>query len=102
MKAPPKGKAKGQGKGKGSASKRKGKGRKSVLIGSASFSLDAGQTATVQVPLSVAALKRLKLGKALPATAKATTADSAGAKKTTQANVSLKLVKKRKGPKKRG
>jgi len=102
MKAPPKGKAKGHGKGKGSASKKgKGKGGKAVQIGSASLSFDAGGTRIVEVPLSAAALKRLKLGKALPATAKATTTDSAGAKKTTQANVSLKLAKKGKGPKKR-
>ncbi len=101
MKAPPKGKAKGHGKGKGSASKKgKGKGGKSIPIGSASFSFDAGQTKTVEVALSAAAIKRLKLGKALPATAKATTTDSLGAKKTTQANVSLKLAKKGKGPKK--
>lgn len=94
MKAPP--------KGKGSASKKgKGKGGKSIQIGSASFSLDAGQTKTVEVTLSAAALKRLKSGKALPATAKATTTDDAGLKKTTQANVSLKLAKKGKGPKKR-
>jgi hypothetical protein len=100
MKAPPKkGKGKkGKGKAKGSAKK---KGRKSILIGSASFSLDAGQTTTIKVSLSAAALKRLSLGKALPATAKATPTPSAGAiGKITQANVSLKLAKKGKGPKK--
>jgi hypothetical protein len=98
MKAPPKGK-KGKGKAKGSA---KRKGSKSIQIGSASFSLEAGQTKTVKVSLSAAALKQLSKGKALPATAKATTTDSTGAKKTTQANVSLKLAKKGKGPKGKG
>jgi hypothetical protein len=101
MKAPPKGKAKGHGKGKGSASKKgKGKGAKSIPIGSASFSLNAGEAKTIAVSLSAAALKRLKLGKALPATAKATASDGLGPKVTTQANVSLKLAKKGKGPKK--
>lgn len=106
MKAPPKGKAKGKakgqgkGKGKASVSKKKGKGGKSIQIGSVSFSLEAGQTKTIEVPLSAAALKRLSLGKALPATAKATATDDLGSKVTTQANVSLKLTKKGKGPKK--
>lgn len=97
MKAPPKGK--GHGKGKGSASK-KGKGGKSILIGNASFSLSAGETKTIDVALLAAALKRLSLGKALPATAKATASDGLDPKVTTQTNVSLKLVKKGKGPKK--
>jgi hypothetical protein len=100
MKAPPKGKAKGHGKGKASASKKKGKGAKSIQIGSASFSLEAGQTQTIEVPLSAAALKRLSLGKALPATAKATATDGVDPKVTTHGNVSLKLAKKGKGPKK--
>jgi hypothetical protein len=100
MKAPPKGKAKGHGKGKASASKKKGKGGKSIQIGSASFSLEAGQAKTIEVPLSAAALKRLSLGKALPATAKATATDGVDPQVTTQGNVSLKLAKKGKGPKK--
>jgi hypothetical protein len=100
MKAPPKGKAKGHSKGQASASKKKGKGGKSIQIGSASFSLEAGQTKTIEVGLSTAALKRLSLGKALPATAKATATDGLGPKVITQANVSLKLAKKGKGPKK--
>jgi len=101
MKAPPKGKAKGHGKGKASTSKKKGKGGKSIQIGSASFSLEAGQAKTIEVSLSAAALKRLSAGKALPATAKATATDGVGSKVTTQGNVSLKLAKKGKGPKKR-
>lgn len=100
MKAPPKGKAKGHAKGKASASKKKGKGGKSIQIGSSSFSLDAGQTKTIEVPLSAAALKRLSSGKALPATAKAIATDGVDPQVTTQGNVSLKLAKKGKGPKK--
>jgi hypothetical protein len=100
MKAPPKGKAKGHGKGKASASKKKGKGGKSIQIGSGSFSLQAGQTTTIEIPLSAAALKRLSLGKALPATVKATATDGVDPQVTTQGNVSLKLAKKGKGPKK--
>jgi hypothetical protein len=92
MKAPPKHKkVHGKGKAKGFASK--GKGSRSIQIGKASFSLAAGETKTIEVGLSAAALKRLATGKALPATVQATT-DSAGAKKTTQGTVSLKLAKK--------
>lgn len=101
MKAPPKGKAKGHGKGKASASKKKGKGGKSIPIGSASFSLEAGQAKTIEVPLSAAALKRLRKGKAVPATVTATATDGVSPQVTTQGNVSLKLAKKGKGPKKR-
>jgi hypothetical protein len=100
---PPKGK-KGDGKGKAKGSAAKKKGRKPVAIGSASFSLAAGVKQTVKVPLSAAALKRLKEGKALPATATVTATDGFGVSETTHGNVSLKLVKKKgkgKGPKKR-
>jgi hypothetical protein len=100
MKAPPKGKAKGHGKGKASVSKKKGKGGKLIPIGSASFALEAGQAKTIEVPLSAAALKRLSSGKALPATATATATDGLSPQVTTQGNVSLKLAKKGKGPKK--
>lgn len=106
IKAPPKGKAKGKGKGKakgrakGSATKKKGKGGKPTQIGSASFSLGLGETKTVDVSLSAAALKRLSLGKALPASALVDATDDFGAEQTAKANVSLKLAKKGKGPKK--
>jgi hypothetical protein len=99
-----KGKAKGKGKGNAKGSAAKKKGRKPVAIGGASFSLTAGVKQIVKVPLSAAALKRLKEGKALPATATVTATDGFGVKETTKGNVSLKLVKKKgkgKGPKKR-
>jgi hypothetical protein len=100
---PPKGK-KGKGKAKANGSAAKKKGRKPVKIGSASFSLAAGEKLIVKVPLSAAALKRLKEGKALPAALTVTATDSFGASQTSKGNVSLKLVKKKgkgKGPKKR-
>jgi len=81
-------------KGKAGASKKKG--HKAVKLGSASFTVAAGKSTTVKVPLSLAAKKALKAGKKIKASVSIAATDSLGEKKTTSGKVTLAQKKKKK------
>jgi hypothetical protein len=90
----PASKARGKAKGKAGASKKKG--HKAVKLGSASFTVAAGKSTTVKVPLSAAAKKALKAGKKIKASVSIAATDSLGEKKTTSGKVTLAQRKKKK------
>jgi hypothetical protein len=67
--------------------------RKTITLGTASFSIAAGQTKTIKVHLSAYALKLLNKDKTMKATATAVTTDTFGTKVTTKSKVTLKRAK---------
>lgn len=87
-------------KAKGKAGTSKKKGHKPVKLGSASFSLAAGKSTTVKVPLTAAARKALKAGKKIKATVSIAATDSFGETLTVNGKATLKQQKKKKSKRK--
>lgn len=77
-----------------SAKKKKHNHRKTLVLGTAPFSIGAGQTKQVTIHLSSRALKLLKKNRSTKATLTAVTTDLFGTKMTTRSKVTLKLAKK--------
>ncbi len=75
--------------------------RKTTTLGTATFSIAAGQTKKVTIHLSGQALKLLKKDKSMKATLTAITTDLFGTKTTTKSKVRLKPAKAKRHHKKK-